>query len=162
MSGNQNFQAQVNFYHEATGTRNVGDTFCVTDSHVAQQLEQMGYIKKMDAQAHSEMNQAAQDQQAKQQEYGQAQAKANEQAGIAAHDQNMKANQLTQEMAKASQQMSQQAASQQAQMTNADKAMVHDQAHAFQPSATTSAQAKAKVEQMKAQKAKVAEQNENK
>ena len=155
MSGQTNYQAKVNFYHEATGTRNQGEVFCVTDTQAAQKLEAMGYIEKVDAQVHSEMMKAEQEQQAKQQEYGQKQAKDNEQAGIAAHDQHIQSLQQTQKMNQARQQMTQSAAHQQT--SQADQAMIHDKSQEFMPSATTNAQAKAQVTQAKAAKA-----NENK
>lgn len=155
MSGQSNYQAKVNFYHEATGTRNQGDVFCVTDTQAAQKLEAMGYIQKVDAQVHSEMMKAEQEQQAKQQEYGQAQAKANEQAGIAAHDQHVQSLQQTQQINQARQAAEQNAAIHQS--SQADQAMVHDKSQEFMPSATTNAQTKAQVTQAKAAKA-----NENK
>src|SRR6476660_10061349 len=149
MSGQANYQAKVNFYHENIGTRNTGDVFQVSDSSLAQKLEQMGYIQKMDTQVHSEMMKAEQELQAKQQQYGQEQAQANEQVSLAAHEQNIQANKLTQEMAQARQQMTQQSTASQ-QLSQADKAMVHDKAHEFMPSATTNAQTKAQVTQAKA------------
>lgn len=163
MSGNQQpYQAQVNFYHEATGTRNVGDVFQVSDSRALQQLEQMGYIKKMDAQAHAEMAKAEQEKQAREAEYGKAQQAVNEEAGIAAHNQNVESQKLTQEMAQARQQAAQQNAANHTQaqsqqntqnMTTTDKAMVQDQSQAFQPSATTNAATQAKVNEAKAARA---------
>lgn len=158
---NAKYQAKVNFYHEAVGTVSQGQCVDIADSQTAQKLEQMGYVQKVDAQAHSAMAKAEQEQQAKQQEYGQAQAKANEHAGVAAHEQNVQANQATQEfnMARQQQAMNQQA---NAAQTQADKAMVHDQSQAFQPSATTNAQVKEQVAQAKAGKLKAAEQHENK
>jgi len=161
MSGQTTYQAKVNFYHEALGTRNVGEVFSLADSEAVQKLEQMGYIQKMDEQVHSETMQARQEAESKQQEYGQAQAKANEHVGIAAHEQNIQANKLTQEMAQARQQMTEQSTASQ-QLSQADKAMVHDKAHEFMPSATTNAQTKAQVTQAKAAKAKVADSYEDK
>lgn len=160
-STQNNYQAKVNFYHETLGTRNVGEVFCVTDTQAAQKLEQMGYIQKMDSQVHGEMMKAEQEQQAKQQEYGQKQAKDNEQAGIAAHDQHIQSLQQTQQINQARQQATQQSSSNQ-QMSQADQAMVHDKSQEFQPSATTNAQTKAQVAQAKAAKAKATDSYENK
>jgi hypothetical protein len=159
---NCTYQAKVNFYHEAVGTVSQGQAVEISDKETAQKLEQMGYVQKVDAQAHSAMAKAQQEQQAKQQEYGQAQAKANEQAGVAAHEQNVQANQATQEfnMARQQQAMNQQANAQA--QTQADKALVHDQSQAFQPSATTNADTKAQVTQAKAARMKATEQHENK
>ena len=110
MSEQTKYQAKVNFYHEATGTRNMGEVFSLANSESVQKLEQMGYIQKMDSQVHSEMTKAQQEIQAKQQEYGQAQAKANENAGMAAHEQNVQTLQQTQEINQARQQMTEQSA----------------------------------------------------
>lgn len=161
-SQSQHYQAKVNFYHSETGTRNTGDVFCVNDSRVAQQLEQTGYIQKVDEQSHAGMMKAQQEQQAKQQEYGQAQQAANEQAGIAAHTQNVDSHKLTQEMAQARQQAQQQAQNQQ--MSQTDKALIADKAEEFQANATTNAQTQAKVTEARAAKAgnRAVERNENK
>jgi|SRR6476620_3627607 len=156
MSGQANYQAKVNFYHENIGTRNTGDVFQVSDSSLAQKLEQMGYIQKMDTQVHSEMMKAEQELQAKQQQYGQEQAQANEQVSLAAHEQNIQANKLTQEMAQARQQMTQQHES------VMDKAIAADKAKEYIASATTNPEVKAQVAQAKAAKAKVADSYENK
>ena len=77
-SQSANYQAKVNFYHEAVGTVVQGKTVEIQDSQVAQKLEQMGYVQKVDAQVHSQMSQAQQEVQAKQAQYCQEQAKANE------------------------------------------------------------------------------------
>jgi len=156
MSGQTTYQAKVNFYHEALGTRNVGEVFSLADSEAVQKLEQMGYIQKMDEQVHSETMQARQEAESKQQEYGQAQAKANEHVGIAAHEQNIQANKLTQEIAQARQQMTEQGVS------DTDKAIAADKAKEFIASATTNPEVKAQVAQAKAAKAKVADSYENK
>ena len=156
-----NYQAKVNFYHEAVGTVVQGQSVQIQDSQIAQKLEQMGYVQKMDTQAHSEMTQAHSETQAKQAEYGQAQAQANETAGTAAHQQNVQANQATQDFARAQKQsaMNQQANQAQAQ---ADQAIIHDKSHEFQPSATTNADTKAQVTQAKVNRAKATDSHENK
>src|SRR6476469_10516816 len=156
MSGQTTYQAKVNFYHEALGTRNVGEVFSLANSEAVQKLEQMGYIQKMDNQVHGEMMQARQEAESKQQEYGQAQAKANEHVGIAAHEQNIQANKLTQEIAQARQQMTEQGVS------DTDKAIAADKAKEFIASATTNPEVKAQVAQAKAAKDKVADSYENK
>src|SRR6476620_7535270 len=146
MSGQTTYQAKVNFYHEALGTRNVGEVFSLANSEAVQKLEQMGYIQKMDNQVHGEMMQARQEAESKQQEYG----------GIAAHEQNIQANKLTQEIAQARQQMTEQGVS------DTDKAIAADKAKEFIASATTNPEVKAQVAQAKAAKAKVADSYENK
>jgi hypothetical protein len=155
-----NYQAKVNFYHEAVGTVEQGQTVQIQDSQVAQKLEQMGYVQKVDSQMQSQMTQAQQEAQAKQQEYGQAQAKANEHAGIAAHDQNIQANQATQQFQQARQQAQNNQANQA--QTQADKALMHDKSQEFQPSATTNSDTKAQIAQAKAAKMKATDSHENK
>lgn len=157
-SQSANYQAKVNFYHEAVGTVVQGKTVEIQDSQVAQKLEQMGYVQKVDAQVHSQMSQAQQEVQAKQAQYGQEQAKANENAGIASHEQNVQANQATQEFQQARQQQSQTTQAQ----TQADQALMHDKSHEFQPSATTNADTKAQITQAKASRAKATDSHENK
>ena len=160
MSEQTQYQAKVNFYHEATGTRNMGEVFSLANSESVQKLEQMGYIQKVDSQVHSEMMKAEQEIQAKQQAYGQAQAKANENAGMAAHEQNVQSLQQTQQINQARQQMTEQSNTQAS--SQADKAMIHDKSQEFQPSATTNTQTKAQIMQAKAAKTKVADSHEDK
>lgn len=155
-----NYQAKVNFYHEQVGTVTQGQTVAIQDSQVAQKLESMGYVQKVDAQVHSQMTQTQQEAQSKQAQYGQEQAKANEHAGIAAHEQNVQANQATQQFQQARQQ-AQQAQANQFQ-TQADKALMHDKSQEFQPSATTNVDTKAQVAQAKASKLKATDSHENK
>lgn len=131
-------RAKINFYHDSVGTRQVGQVFAIQDAETCKTLENMGYVEKLQAQAHSEEIKAHEEQQAKQQEYGQAQARANEGAALQAHQQNVQANKLTQDFNQELQQKSQSSQAQsQAVQQQAQANINQDKAREFAASATT-------------------------
>jgi hypothetical protein len=131
-------EAKVNFYHDAVGSKTVGQVFQV-DPETCKVLEQAGYVKKVEGQALAEHQKAQAEQQAKQQEYGQAQEQANQIAGLQAHEQHLESLKMTQEFNQARQQQAQssQAQSSQAQNNQTQANLNSDAARVHEPSATT-------------------------
>lgn len=105
-------KAEMSFYHDAVGTKALGEVFEIKNSQVCAELEQAGYVKQVDgaeAQAH-------QDSQKLQQEMGEKQALTNEAVSLAHHTQNQETLQHQQKIDQLrQQQQQQQAQSQQSQ-----------------------------------------------
>lgn len=81
-------KAEMAFYHDAVGTRAHGEVFEIKNAQVCADLEQAGYVKKVEG----EEAQAHQQQQQLQQEVGKVNALANEAVSLAHHAQNQEAN----------------------------------------------------------------------
>lgn len=77
-------KAEMSFYHDAVGTKALGEIFEIKNPQVCAELEQAGYIKKADG-AEAQLHQA---QQELQQQMGQEQKQANENVSQAHHVQN--------------------------------------------------------------------------
>lgn len=128
-------KAKMAFYHDAVGTRAQNEVFEVNSSQVCQQLEQAGYVQKVEGQEAQAFEQEKQFQQ----QVGQRNALTNEAVAIANHEHNMNANKHTQNV----QQLRQQAA-QQAQQQTQQQSMTQGQAQAQQAPQTNEQAPKAK------------------
>lgn len=96
-------KAQMAFYHDKVGTRAHNETFEVLDEKLVSELEQAGYVKKVDGEE-AEMHQK---QQELQKQVGQRNALANEAVSMANHEHNVQANQHTQNVQQAREQIRQ-------------------------------------------------------
>jgi hypothetical protein len=98
-------QAQLAFHHDAVGSKAQNEVFEVQNEQVCAELEQKGYVKKVEgseAQLHQE--------QAKlQQQVGEVNKLTNEAVSMASHDHNQQANQQAQQAQQIRQQLAQQA-----------------------------------------------------
>lgn len=77
-------KAEMAFYHDAVGTKALGEVFEIKNAQVVADLEQSGYVKRVDgeeAQANQELKEL-------QKEMGQKQALTNEAVSLAHHAQN--------------------------------------------------------------------------
>lgn len=99
-------KAKMAFYHDAVGTRAMNETFEVKNEQVCAQLEQAGYVQKVEGQE----AQMHQEQQNLQQQVGQRNALTNEAVSLASHVQNQQAAQAQQNFGQARQQAAQHAA----------------------------------------------------
>lgn len=138
-------QAKMNFYHDLTGSRAMGECFEV-DNQTLQTLEQAGYVERsQQTHANSEHAQAMQEIESKQGEYGQAQAKANEAVSLSAHEQNVKANEHTQQLKQEAQTRAEQNG---ADYTNeADQKAMQQAQNQFQPTAMPNVEANPSAQQ---------------
>jgi hypothetical protein len=111
-------QAQLAFYHDSIGTKALNEIFEVKNEQLCAELEQAGYVKKVDG----EQAQAHQEQAQRQQEYGQAGQQANEAISQANHLHNQEANRQAQQAQQIRQQLKQQGQNTSAQVDSQAKA----------------------------------------
>jgi hypothetical protein len=88
-------KAKMSFYHDQVGTRAKDEMFDVQNENLISQLEQAGYVQRVEGQA----LQAYEQTKTLEQQVGQRNALTNEAVSLATHDQNQKAAQHQQEVA---------------------------------------------------------------
>lgn len=77
-------KAKMSFYHDKVGTRALDEMFEVTSEQLASDLEQAGYVQRVEGEALT----AHQENQNLQQQMGEISALANEAVSLATHEQN--------------------------------------------------------------------------
>lgn len=122
-------QAKQSFYHDLVGSRAKDEVFEVQDQATLQTLEEQGYVQR----ASGEVAQAHAENQAKEQQMGQAQALTNEAVSMTHHVQNMQANDHTQQLAQEAEQRAKQQGSA---MNQADHAAMQAAQNQYHPTAT--------------------------
>ena len=101
-------KAKMSFYHDKVGTRALDETFEVKSEQVATELEQAGYVQRVEGEALT----AHEDAKNLQQQVGQVNALANEAVSLANHEHNQKTLEDQKNFAQVRQQTSQYAVEQ--------------------------------------------------
>jgi hypothetical protein len=87
-------KAKMSFYHDGVGTRAMNETFDVQNENLISQLEQAGYVQRVEGQELQAHEQAK----TLEQQVGQRNALTNEAVSLATHDQNQQAAQHQQQV----------------------------------------------------------------
>lgn len=95
-------KAKMSFYHDKVGTRALDEMFEVKNETLVGELEQAGYVQRVEGEAQT----AHEDAKNLQQQVGQANALANEAVSLASHEHNQKTLQDQQNFAQVRQQTS--------------------------------------------------------